>query len=253
VTERANTFVSPEQITRIHSRYGWAREYAVGKKVLEIACGTGQGIGCYGGVARAVVGLDVSAPMLATARRNFARDVRFLESDGTLQCVAGEQYDLIILFEALYYFPAFERVLDDIRLLLSPGGTLLLCSSNRSLEDFTPSPLSTRYYDVPEMTRLLQERGFEVDAYGSCAVSDHGMRGACLRFLKKQATRLGLIPKTMRGKQWLKRIFFGKLVPMPERLDRNLENFEQPIPIDKLQESVRFKVIYWAAKLGRVA
>lgn len=251
VTERSDTYVSPEQITRIHSRYGWAREFAVGKRVLEIACGTGQGMGCYAEVAREVVGLDVSVPMLATARRNFARDARFLESDGTLRCVAGGQYDLIILFEALYYFPSFDRVLDDIRLLLSPGGTLLLCSSNRSLDDFTPSPFSTRYYTLTEMVRLLTAKEFEVETYGSCAVSQAGFRGACLRFLKKYATRFGLIPKTMRGKQWLKRMVFGGLVPMPGRLTFDPKKFECPTPIDNNQENSLFKVIYWNAKLKK--
>lgn len=249
VTERAGTCVASEQILRMLSRYGWAREFATGKRVLEIACGTAQGMGCYAEVARDVVGLDVSEPMLAIARRNFPREARFIKSDGTLGCVIGRRFDLILLLEALYYFPSFDRLLDDIRPLLNPGGILLLCSSNCSLDDFTPSPFSTRYYNVPEMTQLLMAKKFEVETYGSCAVLRAGLRGTCLRFLKKHATRWGLIPRTMRGKKWLKRMVFGGLVPMPVRLDFDPGKYERPTRIDKNCENTSFKVVYWAAKL----
>lgn len=249
VTELADTYVASEQILRMLSRYGWARKFAKGKRVLEIACGTAQGMGCYVEVSQEVVGLDVSAPMLAIARRNFPREARFFESDGTLGCVTGRRFDLILLLEALYYFPSFERLLDDIRSLLNPEGILLLCSSNCSLDDFTPSPFSTRYYNVPEMTQLLMAKKFEVETYGSCAVSQKGLRGACIRFLKKYASRWGLIPRTMKGKKWLKRLVFGRLVPMPGRLDFDPGRYEQPTQIDKNRENTSFKVVYWAAKI----
>ena len=40
--------------------------------------------------------------------------------------------------------------------------------------------------------------------------------------LKRLAVRLGLIPKTMKGKRWLKRLFYGLLVEVPAEITDDL-------------------------------
>jgi len=44
------------------------------------------------------------------------------------------------------------------------------------------------------------------------------VRAAIISRVERASVRLGLIPKTMRGKTWLKRLFLGPLVPMPAEL-----------------------------------
>ena len=45
VTELSGDEVSEEQVVRLCQRYYWAKEYCVDKVVLEVACGSGQGLG----------------------------------------------------------------------------------------------------------------------------------------------------------------------------------------------------------------
>src|SRR5438034_8183023 len=71
ITDVAGELASRIQLARLTSRYGWAREYCHGKTVLEVACGTGQGLGLLSSVGQRVVGGDYSAENLAVARATY--------------------------------------------------------------------------------------------------------------------------------------------------------------------------------------
>ena len=45
VTEISGDDVSLEQVERIQNRYCWAKKYCESKDILEVACGSGQGLG----------------------------------------------------------------------------------------------------------------------------------------------------------------------------------------------------------------
>lgn len=48
VTEISGEEVTQEQIDRLCNRDYWAGQYCTGKDVMEVACGTGQGLGRNG-------------------------------------------------------------------------------------------------------------------------------------------------------------------------------------------------------------
>jgi hypothetical protein len=68
-----------------------------------------------------------------------------------------------------------------------------------------------------------------------------------LRPIKAFATRTGLMPKTMAGKKLLKRMVFGKLIPMPAELQAGMMPFSPPTPISADHPDIRHKVVYCAA------
>jgi len=51
VTELAGAEISAEQLERMAHRYSWAAGYCGGRDVVEVACGSGQGLGLLGKVA----------------------------------------------------------------------------------------------------------------------------------------------------------------------------------------------------------
>jgi hypothetical protein len=57
-----------------------------------------------------------------------------------------------------------------------------------------------------------------------------------------------LIPKTMKRKEFLKRIFFGKLIPLPPEITEDMAPYEPPveIPVDKVTRD--FKILYAIGK-----
>jgi hypothetical protein len=54
-----------------------------------------------------------------------------------------------------------------------------------------------------------------VEFYGAFSALPKNIKEKTIANIKKIAVPLHLIPKTMKGKEFLKRIFFGKLVPLP--------------------------------------
>ncbi|MCI0532567.1 MAG: hypothetical protein L0Y74_11595 [candidate division Zixibacteria bacterium] len=68
-------------------------------------------------------------------------------------------------------------------------------------------------------------------------------------FVKRTAVYLHLIPKTMRGKELLKRLFFGKLIPIPAEIEENGHHFQKPVLIPHNSPNSTYKVIYAVARI----
>lgn len=70
-----------------------------------------------------IVGLDLTGPMLALARRrNRHRNVRFTRQDMGAMAFAGGSADVVTGSYALRNAPELGRTLDEIRRILKPGG-----------------------------------------------------------------------------------------------------------------------------------
>jgi hypothetical protein len=63
---------------------------------------------------------------------------------------------------------------------------------------------------VPELNKLLHDNGFNSEFYGAFLTLPKGLKEKIIALIKRTAVALYLIPKTMKGKEFLKRIFFGK-------------------------------------------
>lgn len=249
VTELAGDEVSQEQVARICRRYLWASEQCAGKDVLEVACGTGQGLGLLAGKAGRVVGGDISEAMLARARGHYGGRIELVRLDGGHLPFPDRAFDVVILFEAIYYLPSVEAFLAECARVLRPGGLVLISTANKDLYDFQPSPYSVRYYGAVELAELFGRAGFETVCYGSTPASGLSMRQKLLRPIKRIAVGLGLIPKTMAGKKLLKRLVFGTLIPMPAEIDATMAQPEAVNPILADGPDRLHKVLYCAARL----
>jgi SAM-dependent methyltransferase len=249
VTELAGTEISSEQLERMSHRYHWAAQYCSGKDVLEVGCGSGQGLGILHSVARSLTAGDYSSRILGIPRAHYGDRIELREFDAQSLPYAERSFDVIVLFEAIYYVPDARRFVAECRRVLRPGGVVLIATANKDLPDFNPSPLSYRYYGVVELKELFETAGFSVQLFGHLVVSEVSWRQRILSPLKKLAVSLGLMPKTMKGKKLLKRLVFGRLVEMPAELPVSREPFAWPAEIPSGVRDHRHKVIYCCANL----
>ena len=102
-----------------------------GRRVLDVACGTGVLIPFY--LARdvaAVTGVDLSANMIALAREKFRAEekARFLCGDA-LSVPLEAAFDCVVVYNAFPHFPEPERLIARLSSLLVPGGTLTVAHS----------------------------------------------------------------------------------------------------------------------------
>jgi SAM-dependent methyltransferase len=248
LTEISGDEVSAEQVERIARRYEWAARYCSGKDVLEAACGTGQGLGLLSRVARSVTAGDYSTAILDIARRHYGSRMNLQQFDAQQMPFADASFDVVILFEALYYLPDAARFFAECVRVLRPGGTLLIATANKDLFDFTPSAHSHRYLGVAELHRELGALGFEVACFGDTPVGDVSARQRVLRPVKMVASRLGLIPESMQAKKLLKRLVFGGLVRMPAEIEPASAPLAEPARLEPLKPDTAHKVIFCAAR-----
>lgn len=251
VTEMPGDEVSPEQLSRMCHRYFWAGRYCADRDVVEAGCGPGQGLGYLALRARSVQAGDFDPHMVERARAHYGDRIPITRFDAQDMPFGDRSLDVVILFEAIYYLPSAEAFVAECSRVLRPGGHVLVCTANRDLYDFTPSPHSVRYLGAAELARLFSERGYDVELFGHLPVSSVSMRQRLLRPLKAIVSRLGLMPRTMAGKRLLKRIFFGSLVAMPAELDESMLEYAAPAPIAGDRPDRTHKVIYCAAQFAQ--
>lgn len=249
VTELSGAEISAEQLQRMTHRYHWAATHCRGKDVVEVACGSGQGLGLLGKVAKTLEAGDYSAEVLSVPKAHYGPRISLQEYDAQKLPYADSSKDVLILFEALYYVPNAARFAAECRRVLRPGGQVLIATANKDLADFNPSPLSHRYYGVVELDDLFREAGFKTEVFGYMPVETVSARQKVLRPMKKLAVALGIMPKTMKGKQLLKRLVFGRLVLMPAELPPATGEVDQPAKLPGRAADRTHKVLYCRATL----
>lgn len=249
VVEVGGTHVAPEQMLRTHHRYFWAEQYCRGKDVLEVGCGSGIGLPFLNGIARNLEAGDYSEEVLAICRARYGDIVPLRQFSAEALPYGDATLDVVILFEAIYYVPHVEKFMAECARVLRPCGVVLIATANNKLFDFTPSPYFTRYLNVTDFAREFSASGFAVECFGFISVKKVSLRQKVLRPIKAAASRFNLIPKSMGGKEWLKRLFFGSLVEMPDAVRASAVPYEAPVPLPLDRDDREYKTIYCAARL----
>jgi ubiquinone/menaquinone biosynthesis C-methylase UbiE len=248
VTEISGDSITEEQVERMVHRYQWASSFSAKKDVLEVGCGTGQGLGLFLSRAKSVEAGDYSEELLSIPIRYYADRVQLKTFDAQKIPFDDRSKDVIVLFEAIYYIPDAEKFVTECKRVLRDGGVVLIATANKELEDFNPSPHSFQYYNCAQLCDLFGTHNFQTQFYGYMQISRSDWKSRLIGLIKKTVVSAGLMPKTMSGKKILKRLVFGKLVPMPYEITGDEFPFSDPIEIatDYSNES-NFKVIYCVA------
>lgn len=250
VTELAGDEVTQEQVERLCNRYYWSGNYCQGKDVLEVACGTGQGLGYLASLAKSLEAGDYSQEILEIAHSHYGDRINLQQLDAQSLPFTSYSLDVILLFEAIYYIPDARKFVQECQRVLRKGGKVLIATANKDLYDFNPSPYTYTYYGVLELNELFSRYGFTVECFGSSPVQKISWKQRLLRPLKKFAVQFGLIPKTMAGKKLLKRLVFGDLVRMPSEVGEGMTSYVEPVILPANQPDRRHKVIYCVATVS---
>ena len=115
-------------------RYAFARRYAAGKRVLDVACGEGYGSALLAGVAGAVTGIDIDAGAIAHARQSYAAlaNISFAEGSASMLPLADASVDVVVSFETIEHLPRADqpRMLAEIARVLAADGVLVMSAPN---------------------------------------------------------------------------------------------------------------------------
>ncbi len=251
VTELPGNKATGEQIERLYHRYHFALSYGRDRTILEVACGAGMGLGYLARVAKRVVGGDIDPEILAYAETQYAGRSGIEVKCFNAQALPfpNESFDLVLLYEAVYYLSQPEIFYAEARRVLRPGGRLIICTVNKEWPEFNPSPYSVGYYSAADLRKSLADLFLKVEVFGAFPVLRKSVRGRWVSFLKRTAVRLRLMPRTMKGKEKWKRIFFGRLETIPREIEEKRGSFVPAEPIFQPEIVSGYKIIYVIASL----
>jgi SAM-dependent methyltransferase len=247
VTEITGSPISTEAFERLVNRYHWAAGYCRDRDVVEAGCGVGPGLGLLAATARTLEAGDYSPPILALAQRHYGQRIPLSRFNAEALPFGDGSKDVIILFEALYYLEQPRKFIAECVRVLRPGGKVLISTANKDLWDFHRSPHVNDYYGVLELRALFELAGFACEFFGVQRADRSPWRQRVLRPVKRAAVLLGLMPQTMNGKRWLKRIVFGREIPMPAELAGQDASYVAPERISGAEADRHHKIIYCAA------
>jgi ubiquinone/menaquinone biosynthesis C-methylase UbiE len=153
-------------------RYEWAVR-VLGKletrdRVLDCACGVGYGSRRLAEIFGRVDAVDVFEEAIAMARERYdhARVAwHGLDAARLRELFKEESFDAIVSFQTIESIADDRKFLDDLKVLLKPGGLLLIDTPIRKQHvDHPENHHHRRYYGLDEWLGLLGSR-FEVEVF----------------------------------------------------------------------------------------
>lgn len=96
-----------------------------GKRVLDVACGTGRHSVYFDGMGATVTGVDATVAMLEVARAK-APSITFLEGDIAKLPVPDASFDVVLDALVMEHLPDVRPAIAEAHRALAPGGVFLL-------------------------------------------------------------------------------------------------------------------------------
>jgi hypothetical protein len=105
-----------------------------------------------------------------------------------------------------------------------------------------------RYFSAPELYDLIRKSFWEVTIYVGFHVDKLGTKSEIISLMKRFAVKFNLIPGSLKTRAYLKRIFMGKLISLPQEITEGMAPYEAPreIPVGKVTRD--FKILYSIGK-----
>lgn len=196
-------------------RYAFLCEHVRGKRVLDIACGTGYGTAMLAETATQVTGMDVSEEAVKDAATRYARpNVTFTAAPAVRVPLPDESIDVVVSFETIEHLQKEEVLpfLLEMRRLMRPGATLWLSTPDRFAASLgTPAvDFHIQEFTEQELRALLEKAHFTVTgAFGQTVIAAWQIRMGM--------GTLRVFPQWLVLKLWRLWIYMlrpGKVVPM---------------------------------------
>lgn len=165
VPEEIGPDASSQSALEIHlNRYVTAGHHVVGKKVLDIASGTGFGSKMLKDIgAEQVIGVDIAPESIAYAQDRYGTPgVSFHQADAE-KFEWPELFDVVVTYETIEHVPHPDLFLNRLRQLIKPDGQLFLSVPLGETRHIDPYHLHA--FDQEGMFQLIEAAGFDLQAY----------------------------------------------------------------------------------------
>lgn len=140
-------------------RYIFALQFCAGKKVLDVACGTGYGLSLISTIASDGSGSDLSEGALEYAKLlPYACPVKFYKGDIQETLDFEQAFDVIVSFETIEHLEKPEAFLSQVKELLSVDGVFVF-----SIPILCQTAFHKKIYDVAGAKELMEGYFFGIE------------------------------------------------------------------------------------------
>lgn len=157
------------------ARYVFSLPYVSNKSVMDIACGTGYGLGLLKNEACFVTGVDVDIEAVKLARKESNNKASVLLGDGTRLPFKDESFDVITSFETLEHLHQRSLFLSELKRVLKNDGLLILSTPNANYTqpvDGKPGNPFHIFEYTPEELKAEIEEYFKLEKFLGQELSD---------------------------------------------------------------------------------
>ncbi len=147
------------------TRYLVAQDLVRGKRVLDIASGSGYGSQLLSQTAASVVGVDRSESAVEYARAHFHADnLEYRQGDATQIPADDDSVDVLITFETIEHVEHYREFLREINRVLAPDGIAVISTPN-DLEFVEGNHFHLHEFVLDELVALVSQHFAHVDQY----------------------------------------------------------------------------------------
>ena len=120
------------------NRYQFASNLVTGKRVVDIACGSGYGSAMMAKQAIQVTGIDISEEAIEYCQKNYQLpNLNYLVGNVAEIPLTDSSVDVVVSFETLEHVDEADQIrfMAEIRRILVPGGLLIVSTPNKDVYD----------------------------------------------------------------------------------------------------------------------
>jgi ubiquinone/menaquinone biosynthesis C-methylase UbiE len=253
-TEKVGTYLPLDAHKIIKHRYLIATKLSKGKRALEVGVGQGFGIQSIAKASSKYTGIEYSSENLAYIN-NIQSKYKIIHGDAHNMPFDESEFQIINALAMIYYLDV-RKFFKEVKRVLSIGGTLFFCTSNKDAPGFVKAPHTKKYYSIPELNNMLISNGFEVKFYGSFIRYDHFKSYGNFKVIIKNFVKR-LIITFPNGKYiWSK--MRNKYLGGIKKLPSNMDYIELDDPwennfniLENTINNSQYRVIYCIAKLKK--
>jgi glycosyltransferase involved in cell wall biosynthesis/SAM-dependent methyltransferase len=132
-------------------RYAYATQFVRNKRVLDLACGEGYGSYLLARTAESVVGIDIDENSVKHAGNKYIKhNLEFKVGSITEVPISGEDlFAVVVCFEALEHIEDHQKLLSEVKRLLTPDGVFIVSTPNKIV--YTDEPQYNNPFHVHEL------------------------------------------------------------------------------------------------------
>ena len=147
------------------TRYLCAKNIVAGKKVLDIASGSGYGTRILSEVAEKAYGVDVDETAVAYAQKHFAAsNIEYKVGNGTQIPLGDDSVDVVVTFETIEHIEDYAQFLHEIKRVLKPDGLAIISTPN-DLEFAEGNHFHIHEFEYQELTRAIKKYFKNISPY----------------------------------------------------------------------------------------